>query len=103
MKTSIVGNTQAGTFEYSQGICAEIRKICGYPFLSGGFNASLTNLGIQIFINATYPLDFLCLCDKETWPCKRRVRTRNVSTVHGCPCCGVPYYKTAKFYLVQMP
>ena len=29
--------------------------------------------------------------------------TRNVSTVHGCPHCRVPDYKTAKFYLVQMP
>ena len=30
-------------------------------------------------------------------------KTRKVSTVHGCPRCGVPDYKTAKFYLVQMP
>ena len=29
--------------------------------------------------------------------------TRNVSTVHGCPYCGVSDYKTAKFYLVQIP
>ena len=26
-----------------------------------------------------------------------------MSTVHGCPRSGVPDYKTAKFYLVQMP
>ena len=29
--------------------------------------------------------------------------TRNMSTVHGCPRYWVPDYKTAKFYLVQMP
>ena len=33
----------------------------------------------------------------------KQLRTRNVSTVHRCPRCGVPDYKTAKFYLVQMP
>ena len=30
-------------------------------------------------------------------------KTRNVSTVHGCPRCGVPDYKTANFYLIQIP
>ena len=30
-------------------------------------------------------------------------KTRNVSTVHGCPRCGEPDWKTAKFYLVQVP
>ena len=34
---------------------------------------------------------------------EKKKETRNVSTVHGCPSCGVPGYKTAKFYLVQMP
>ena len=52
MKTFTVENThlkQVLLYTYNK-VCfyAEIRNIiCGYPFLSGGFNVSLTNYGIQ--------------------------------------------------------
>ena len=72
IKTFIVGNThlkQVLLYTHKVYFYAEIRKIlCGYPFLSRGFNASLTNFGMQIFINAPYVIHFLCLCDKETLP-----------------------------------
>ena len=70
IKTFTVGNTHLKyMLLYTHKVCfyAEIRKILfGYPFLSGGFNVSLTNFGIQIFTNAMYTIHFLCLCDKET-------------------------------------
>ena len=51
MKTFIVGNTHLKqVLLYSYKVCfyVEIRKILyGYPFLSVGFNAALTNFGIQ--------------------------------------------------------